>query len=254
MSSESPASIEKQYETSLYSDFVECDDNSLLYSAYLHYSLFHVLQPVITSKSKNLRVMDIACGNAIIGRKIKRLNPSITVVGVDQSEAMLNEANRLIKLEEVEDGFSLYNCNAKNLPAELGYFHCIVSGFFLAHSETRKDLFTYLRQISDHLLPGGLTVHIIPAVSHLIPEGSAEKVTLEVHKPDGTSNGLDLFDFYWTERTYRNAAVTAGLTDVSIQPGAVCPRGVEMGLPSPLPINIWVLSARKPEEAADDMT
>mmetsp|Transcript_15909 Transcript_15909/g.29876 ORF Transcript_15909/g.29876 Transcript_15909/m.29876 type:complete len:232 (-) Transcript_15909:398-1093(-) len=219
------ATIEEQYETHLYSDFVESPDQSLLYSAYYHYSLFHLLNSVITSKASNLRVMDMACGNACIGRKVKQLNPSISVVGVDQSEAMLNEAQRLITQEGLSDNFSLLKCDIKYLPEDIGYFHCITSGFFLAHAPTRRELFHYFQVISEHLLPGGLTVHVIPLVNHLIPEGKFEKIRLEMHKPDKTSSALDIYNYHWSERTYRNAASTAGLTEISFQPGAICPRG-----------------------------
>lgn len=90
----------------------------------------------------------MACGNATIGRKIKQLHPSTTIVGVDQSEAMLNEAHRLSTQESLTDNFSLFRCDIKCLPQELGFFHCIVSGFFLAHASTRKDLFLYFQQTS----------------------------------------------------------------------------------------------------------
>lgn len=169
--------------------------------------------------------MDMACGNACIGRKIKRLNPSISVVGVDQSEAMLNEAQRLISEEGLNDSILFLKCDIKRIPEEIGYFHCIVSGFFLAHASTRRELFTYFQIISDHLMPGGFTVHVIPVVDLLVPEGKCEKISLENHQPDGTSSKLDLYNFHWSERTYRNAASTAGLTEISCQLGAVCPRG-----------------------------
>lgn len=66
---------------------------------------------------------------------------------------------------------------------------------------------------------------MVPVVDHLLPEGSAEKVRLEMHQPDGSSSSVELFYYHWLERTYRNAASTAGLMDISIQPGAICPRG-----------------------------
>jgi SAM-dependent methyltransferase len=207
------------------SDFVESPDQSLLYAAYYHYSLFHLLNHVITSKATNLRILDLACGNAIIGRKIKQLNPSISIVGVDQSEAMLNEAHRLNTQQGITDNFSLFKCDVKYLPEDLGLFHCIVSGFFLAHASTRRDLFVYFQQISEHLLPGGLTVHVIPVVDQLIPEGKAEKIRLEMHQQDGVSSFLEIFNYHWLERTYRNAASTSGLVEISCQPAAICPRG-----------------------------
>ena len=169
--------------------------------------------------------MDLACGNAIIGRKIKKINPSVSVVGIDQSEAMLCEAQRLVESDEVAENFSLLNCDVKDIPQDIGLFHCIVSGFFLAHASTRRDLFTYFQIISDHLLPGGLTVHIIPEVDNMVPEGKAEKVEIELHQKDTETKSIILYDFHWLERTYRNAATTSGLIEVRIQPGAICPRG-----------------------------
>lgn len=191
-----------------------------MYSGYFHYSFFHLLNHVISSKAANLRVLDLACGNAIIGRKIKLINPSISVVGIDVSDDMLNEAHRLQVKEGITEDFYLLKCDAKNLPNELGCFHCVVSAFFLAMAPTRSDLFVYFQQIHEHLLPGGMTVHVIPVVDPLLPEGNAERVTLQMNEAS-----LGMLHYHWLDQTYKNAAITAGLTEISIQPGAVCPRG-----------------------------
>lgn len=68
-------------------------------------------------------------------------------------------------------------------------------------------------------------MHVIPVVDPLLAEGCAEKVRLEMNQLDGTSSAIELFNYHWLERTYRNAALTSGLMEVSIQPGAICPRG-----------------------------
>lgn len=239
-------SVLEQYEDAAYSTFVESPSNSLLYSGYIHHSLFHVLRPFIESKGRNKRVLDLGCGNAIIGRKIRKMNPEISVVGVDISQSMLNKASQLIELENLSDGFELLNCDVADIPSSIGQFDCIVSGFLLAHMSSRDDLFSYFRQVALYLKPGGITCNIIPRVNDLVEDGTHIKAMLPLTDDDGNSKGvIELYDYKWSERTYRYAAQSAGLLDVSIQAGAISPLGRREGLAEPLEIEVFLVVAKK---------
>lgn len=238
---EDTMSIFEQYKDGAYSKFVRSGENSVLYTAYIHHGFFFMVTPFLSKSSSQKRILDIGCGDAVLGRKIKRLFPEAYVLGIDGSNAMIMEATNRIAEEGVNDGFDLINCNISEIPSSIGNFDLVVSGFVLAHMSSRSELFDFFRKVSAHLKPGGVTIHIIPVVEDFVAEGHAKKVMLP-YEEDGETKFVELFDFQWKERTYRNACSTAGLVDVSIQPGVVAPQS---GLKEPLPIAINILFARK---------
>jgi ubiquinone/menaquinone biosynthesis C-methylase UbiE len=238
---EETASVTQQYEDGAYSKFVRSAENSLLYTAYIHHGFMFMITHFLKTGKSQKRVLDVGCGDAVLGRKIKRTFPNTYVLGIDASSAMIAEASQRITEDGVGENFDLINCHVSEIPYEVGSFDVAISGFVLAHMATRSQLFDFFRKVSAHLKPGGVTIHIIPVVEDFVAEGRAKKVALP-YEEDGETKSVELFDFHWTERTYRNACTTAGLVDVSIQPGVIAPQS---GLKEPLSIHINLLFARK---------
>lgn len=238
MSSEK-LSVQQQYTTAAYSTFVECPENAVLYAEYHHYSFMKFLQPIVSAIS-NCRVLDLACGNGILGRKLWRVNNGISFKGCDLSSAMLSEARALTAAEGIPaESYEYLECNVLDLPSDIGTFDVVVSGYFFAHINSRTDLFAVFAVIAQRLCSGGTTCHIIPGVSD-IPEGSATAALLPLG--DGV---IELYDFYWSRETYMEAASAAGLADVSIDLCEVSPAGAAAGLDASM-FGALLLRARKP--------
>lgn len=234
-------SIAEQYEDASYSKFVESSENEQLYTGFLHFSFLLKISSFLRD-IHNFRILDIGCGNAVLSRKIKCQFPEARIVGIDQSAAMLKEAARLIERDGPLHNIDLLNCNLHEIPGTIGDFDCVISGFVLAHMPTKESVFDYFRQVHKHLKPGGLTVHIIPGSSEEITEGQFNKAVLPYAENDDIKF-IELFDFKWTEETYREASLSAGLIDVDFEPGEVDPKSA---LVEPLAIDIFILSARRP--------
>jgi len=132
--------IHDQYADASYSVFVEAPANSAIYAEYYHYSFFEVLRAELECSAKSgecSAILDLlACGNAILGRKLlaQILSPSaaagVRVTVVDASEAILKEARRLCAAEALESLFTFVHSNVESLPVDLGLFNCVISSFF----------------------------------------------------------------------------------------------------------------------------
>ena len=251
-------SVSSQYEDAKYSDFVEDQKNINHYNECYHYSFFLKLAPILT-KTESVRILDLACGNGILLRKLRRIRHDFEVTGIDQSKAMLLKAEILCAAEGINDDKTvLIQSDVLDLPQDLGLFDCIVSGFFFAHVAEKQHLIAILTSIREHLVDGGLTVHIIPGCPDSAVEGIPTRVLLPVEIPhvevasDGVTTTLEvehheieLYDYYWSPETYIDAARAAGLVDIQFEKGVVSQRGLDMNLE--IYIDVYIFSARKPE-------
>ena len=252
-------SIHDQYADASYSDFVEAPANSAIYTEYYHYSFFEALRAELECSAKSgecSAILDLACGNAILGRKLlaQILSPSaaagVRVTAVDASEAMLKEARRLCAAEALESSFTFVHSNVGSLPVDLGLFDCVISGFFFGHANSKEQLCLFFANIAKHLKPGGSTRHIIPAPinEQSVPDGFVERALLPLTHTDGTTREIELFDYHWQAETYRSAVKDAGLVEFCYERAAISAKGCsEMGLSEDtLHVRVVLLSAKKP--------
>ena len=263
-----------------------------MYEDYLHYSFLLRLEEIIIqkviihkkddddgNKPVKIRILDVGCGNRILGRKIIMLfrdNTSaanIEIIGLDASRAMLKEAKRLCKEENVsQTQIRVILGKADNYPSEelriLGddingdndednrKFDMIISGFFFIHAETKTQLQNFMNQISQHLKPGGTTLHIIPNPSN---EDIAEKkdgyaframLPLMVQDNGGEvklEKEIELFDYFWRPSTYKDVVQQAGLIHFSFENAIIAPNSkLASSSADELPIRVAILEATKP--------
>jgi len=237
--SDKKLSVIEQYADALYSDFVEAHDNAAMFTEYHHYTFFNAIKSFLQDSSvdESFRVLDIGCGNGIVGRKVNALNSKISVVGVDMSSSMLAKARHF---SSPADKFRYVEANALHLPSDLGLFNAVLSGYFFAHLETRFDVFKAFSNIADHLVAGGVTCNLVPGS----PQGMKEGEIVPVFLP-GPSGAIRLYDTYWSMDTYMEAAAAAGLVDVQLRPCEMSKTGKELNLDSS-DFKSFVVYARKP--------
>eukprot|EP00656_Telonema_subtile_P004214 TRINITY_DN11918_c0_g1_i1.p1 TRINITY_DN11918_c0_g1~~TRINITY_DN11918_c0_g1_i1.p1 ORF type:complete len:256 (+),score=61.05 TRINITY_DN11918_c0_g1_i1:70-837(+) len=231
---------QEQYQDAAYSDFVEAADNQCLYRDYLHWSFLELLQP-----QPGQRLLDLATGNAVLSRRLLGTAHELQIVGVDQSQPMLDQATQLRDANGIStEQLQLVCGDVSDLGAlGLGKFDQVISGFFFAHAATKDDLLRYWTNIADSMLPGGRTLHIIPEVPQAVGEGDGITVELPVER-EGGQEIIQLVDFLWTRETYCGAAVAAGLVDVSIEEAKLNPESRLVY--DELPIFVFLIRATKP--------
>lgn len=104
------------------------------------------------------RVVDVACGTGLLARQIRRQWPHISVIGVDVSEAMLDEARRHLPQVAASDhaGAIAWRVGqAEALPVESGWADTVVctNAFHLV-----QDPESALAEMRRVLQPGGRLV------------------------------------------------------------------------------------------------
>eukprot|EP00929_Paragymnodinium_shiwhaense_P090155 TRINITY_DN50354_c0_g1_i1.p1 TRINITY_DN50354_c0_g1~~TRINITY_DN50354_c0_g1_i1.p1 ORF type:complete len:256 (+),score=42.65 TRINITY_DN50354_c0_g1_i1:77-844(+) len=242
--------LEEQYHDASYSAFVESPHNATLYDNYYHHSFFEELLAIVPKESM-YSVLDVGCGNSILGRKLlqrQEVAPKfVSVAAVDSSAIMLNESKRLCAQDGVD--MKLHLGAVGELPADLGLFDCIISGFFLAHAGSKEQLLAIFKDIAGHLRGGGHTIHVLPCAlpGHDVPDGFVERVLLPLKRDDGTEDTIELFDYHWQANTYKEAVEKAGLVDFSFTYGQLSERGrTEFGMSDDtLPVRVAIIKAHK---------
>ena len=113
-------------------------------------------------------VLDLGCGDGILGQAIIDQHPQAKGVFVDFSEPMLNAARErmagddraiLVQQDYGEKGW------VKSLPQSLPQYEVIVSGFSIHHQpdERKKEVYA---EIFDLLAPGGIFLNLEHVASH----------------------------------------------------------------------------------------
>lgn len=240
--------VRDQYRSSALSDFVESPQNAYIYENYYHHSFFEELNKALVA-SPNAYILDLACGNAIVGRKsLASISRGLHVTGVDFSKAMLLEAKRLKDADRLSDQqLQLVEADVTALPKDLGEFEVVVSTFLLAHAETRATLNAFFKSIALHLQPGGTSLHLIPIPLEEVKDGFVEKTILPLVRPDGSKVDIELFDFHWKEATYREAAEMAGLANFTLTEATISQQALESGSLTydSLPGRVAILKCKK---------
>ncbi|CAB9505294.1 expressed unknown protein [Seminavis robusta] len=251
-------SVKSQYEDAAYSRYVQSRANASLYNEYIDYSFFQEMNGVIESRKADdgsIAVLDLGCGNAVLGRKLLKLNLSaeLHVTGIDQSTSMLKEASRLCQEDGLSSQLTLIEGSVTRLPQSLAAasFDVVMSGFVIVHMETETMLQDFFVQVAKSLKSGGRTLHINPVViaeeEVTPPEGSAHLAQLPIlHDETGqVEHTIELYDHFWSTKTMIAAARAAGLVDVSITTAKIDPKS-STWTEETLPVTAILLSARKP--------
>jgi demethylmenaquinone methyltransferase/2-methoxy-6-polyprenyl-1,4-benzoquinol methylase len=95
-------------------------------------------------------VLDVAAGTGAVALELVR-QKGCSVVGVDQSPEMLNEARRRLVLAEETNRVKLVEASAEQLPFEAASFNGLTSAYLLRYL---NDLPAGLRELARVLRPG----------------------------------------------------------------------------------------------------
>ena len=205
------------------------------------YTLFKYLGPL-----EGKTVLDLACGEGIYARKMKRKGAS-KVMGLDLSGNILKlaiEEERKNPLGGLE-----YHVHDASIPKKMGEFDLILAAYLLNYAQNRDHLLGFLKNISLNLKPGGKLVGIndnpanhpefyslyrkygfiksCPAVGPERTEGSA--VTYTLFNPNGTQFHFD--NYFLKPSTYESAFKEAGFSftwhALEISPEGLKEHGME---------------------------
>jgi demethylmenaquinone methyltransferase/2-methoxy-6-polyprenyl-1,4-benzoquinol methylase len=97
------------------------------------------------------RVLDVACGTAAVGIELVRRH-GCSVVGLDQSPAMLAAARERIEMSGLEGAIELREGRAESLPFEDSSFDALTFTYLLRYVE---DPAATLRELARVVRPGG---------------------------------------------------------------------------------------------------
>ncbi|KAK2765187.1 hypothetical protein FQN54_008886 [Arachnomyces sp. PD_36] len=173
-----------------------------------------------------LRVLDLACGTGFYSRKLLEWGAR-EVVGVDISQAMVDDANQRSKGDN-RIQFQVGDCTK---PLDLGKFDIVLAGWLLNYSANEEEHLEMWRNISNNLKPGGRCLGVVPNHDYLtdgfpkepvfgigikplepVKGGWKFQVTAQLQNPctfTCYSLGLDVYD---------RCAMKAGIRDVEYMP------------------------------------
>jgi demethylmenaquinone methyltransferase/2-methoxy-6-polyprenyl-1,4-benzoquinol methylase len=98
------------------------------------------------------RVLDVATGTAAVAIELARAVPSRTVVGVDQSAAMLAAGRERVERSGLADRIELREGRAEELPVTEGEFDALTFTYLLRYVD---DVPATLRELARAVRPGG---------------------------------------------------------------------------------------------------
>ncbi|GAB5517785.1 MAG: hypothetical protein RhofKO_00360 [Rhodothermales bacterium] len=172
----------------------------------------------------DLHVLDLACGEGIYTRQVKRLGAA-EAVGVDLSSAM-------IALAEHEEALHPLGCSYRTHDARtlgsIGTFDVVLGAYLLNYASTYADLLAFCRTIYANLRPGGRFVGFNDNVANspsryatYRPYGFVKSsppdreagapITYTLFNADGTV--FDLVNYYLPPEQYAAAFREVGFSD-----------------------------------------
>jgi ubiquinone/menaquinone biosynthesis C-methylase UbiE len=94
-------------------------------------------------------LIDLGCGVGAISRTIARNYPNAVIKGVTVSPTQVKTANRLNKLEALDDRIEILNCDYRDLPFDDGYADGVwaVESACYAAGSAKEDLVTEMARI-----------------------------------------------------------------------------------------------------------
>jgi len=157
------------------------------------------LAPALTNGGT---LLDLSCGPARMGRQLRRSPLFQRVIGLDFSEAMLDEAVKKKTAESI-DGFPLVRGDVRNLPIADNSIAAVYAG--AAPHIWPKPVFDAFKEVARVLSPGGVFV------SSTFTQFADIPVIAEIEKQFFSS--LSVF----SPQELRNLAESAGLVDFEIR-------------------------------------
>ena len=109
------------------------------------------------------RILDVACGTGAVALELVR-RFDCTVVGVDQSPAMLAEARRRVARQNQSTRVELHEARAEELPFENGSFDGLTFTYLLRYVD---DPAWTVRELARVVRPGGR----IASLDFFVPDG-----------------------------------------------------------------------------------
>ncbi len=167
-------------------------------------------------------VLDLACGEGCVSRKIKKLGAQ-KVVAADISWKMLAIARQ----EEEKEclGVKYFCCNASQLP-KVGEFDLVSAAYLLHYSKTKEELNKMCANIYANLKSGGrlVTLNLDPR-NPLQPESRYDSTILsDGPLQEGSILKVTLYrngkptcrfeNYHWEKQTYENAFGQAGFSQI----------------------------------------
>ncbi|MCP4105840.1 MAG: class I SAM-dependent methyltransferase [Desulfobacteraceae bacterium] len=182
---------------------------------------------------KGKKVLDLACGEGIYSRKVKKRGAD-QVFGVDISSKMIELAekeNPLGCVYQVGDGTSL---------KKYGEFDFVLGSYLLNYAKTKEELQQFCQTICNNLKPGGSFVGFNDNPGNPVeyyssykkygfwketspdrPEGAT--ITYCLINPDGTEFSLD--NYYLSKETYQKVFHETGFTELRWKGPWLSPEG-----------------------------
>ncbi len=107
-------------------------------------------------------ILDIGCGDGILGRSVLEKYPSASCVFLDISDTMIDAAKKNVSSDNDKLHFVIEDYGGigwtKSI-VEFGKFDLIISGFSIHHQTDKRKKEIY-REIFDLLLPGGFFLNL----------------------------------------------------------------------------------------------
>jgi toxoflavin synthase len=178
----------------------------------------------LVGNTSGLRVLDLACGEGIYTRKLKKQGADF-ILGVDLS-------TRMIELAEASEKQAPLGCqylvhDVLTLPP-LGDYDVVVGMYLLNYAQSPDELKQFCKVVYAHLKPGGRFIGFndnphndsahygkykkygfVKETTQNRTEG--DFVKYRMFNPDGTEFSFD--NFYFHPHTYETAFAQAGLKD-----------------------------------------
>lgn len=187
---------------------------------------------------KNLRVLDLGCGEGIYARRIMGMGAK-KVVGVDLSGEMIalaQEAERTAPL-----GIE-YSVGDAATIGHLGSFDLVIGSYILNYARSRTQLDAFCRTIRTNLKAGGRFVAMNDNPANLpqhypayrkygfvkttpVPRREGDPVTYTMYLEDGSTFSFD--NFYLAPETYAAAFTACGFSEMRWHKPEVTPEGLQ---------------------------
>lgn len=186
-----------------------------------------------------LAVLDLACGDGIYSRVLKRRGAA-RVVGVDISTKMIELAQAAESREPL--GIEYLVSSAEDL-GKISTFDLVVASFLLNHAQTREQLQQMCASIAANLKPGGRFVAVNnnqeqPPETYPYssiygfrkdingPLQPGQKITYTLINPDSQQE-VKIDDYYLSTATYEEVLSEVGLEEICWHSPQVSPTGIE---------------------------
>jgi len=165
---------------------------------------FDVLFRLIAKTQSDVKsVLDLGCGNGIMGRAIHEVYPEARIIFVGFSEPMLDQARQLLPPNEghityitADMAHPTWQSNLTNQQP----FDIVVSRFAIHHLAHSRKMALYA-EIFDVLKPGGFFINIehVASASDLLVEASEDYFIEALYRTEQENGGSRTYDEIATE-------------------------------------------------------